>query len=375
MNRRRYRLLWLLSIPALAATTAAPALAATAAAATAAAATTTPSSTSQPEAGFVHFDPALGLTTTFTSNGRPATVTKDSSGREVVRFPGLTGLKSGQVSLSGDGSDIRSWCSVQDIGRFPILGTPQATDVEVACFDGRGNIVDQPFDLLVTGPHSKPAGMLAYEHVGGLTATVVAQFNSAGKRNSVTRVAPGIYDVTMPGAGSAGNDKGTVKVSLASDEPGMCQIGSWATTKNAQKINVRCFDETGAPADRDFFVTYARGNNLMGQRGLIAANAKVQAVGRAPVYQPATQFDSQRGARITVAHLDRGRYLVFFAGSSGAAHPNGGNGDIQITPIATGYRRCVESLISGHTPHLRVVCADRSGAPRDTAFTVQWVVA
>lgn len=113
----------------------------------------------------------------------------------------------------------------------------------------------------------------------------------------------------------------------------------------------------------------------MGQRGLTAANAKVQAVGRAPVYQPATQFDSQSNARITVAHLDRGRYLVFFAGSSSTAHPNGGNGDVQITPIATGYRRCVDSLTGGHTPRLEVVCADRSGAPRDTAFTVQWVVA
>jgi hypothetical protein len=113
----------------------------------------------------------------------------------------------------------------------------------------------------------------------------------------------------------------------------------------------------------------------MGQRGHIAANAKVQAVGRAPVYQPATQFDSQRGARITVAHLNLGRYLVFFAGSSSTAHQSGGNGDIQITPIATGYRRCVTSLIGGHTPQLKVLCADRSGAPRDTAFTVQWVVA
>lgn len=230
MSRRA--LLPLISIWVLTLVAAAPAVAASAV-------TAARASASSPEAGFVHFDPSLGLTTTFTSNGQPVTVTKDVDGRQVVRFPGLMGLTSGQVSLSGKGSDIRSWCSVQDIGPFPVLGTPTATNVEVACFDGRGNIADQPFDLLVTGPHSRPAGLLAYEHVGGITATVVAQFNSAGKQNSVMRLAPGIYDVTMPGAGGAGNDKGTVKVSLASDQPGMCQIGSWATTKNAQKINVR----------------------------------------------------------------------------------------------------------------------------------------
>jgi hypothetical protein len=71
-----------------------------------------------------------------------------------------------------------------------------------------------------------------------------------------------------------------------------------------------------------------RGNNLIAQNGLIDANAKVQAVGRAPVYQPATQFNSKRGARVTAAHLDRGQYLVFFAGSSPTGKPNGGDGNI-----------------------------------------------
>jgi hypothetical protein len=136
---------------------------------------------------------------------------------------------------------------------------------------------------------------------------------------------------------------------------------------------VVCFTPDGGLQNRQFTVAYARGNNLMGRTGLTDANAAAKPGGA--VYQPATQFDSKHGARITVAHLDRGSYKVFFAGSSPTGKPNGGDGNIQITPIGTGYRRCIYNLLPTHTPQLEVVCADANGSRRDTAFTVQWVVA
>ncbi len=384
MSRRRHRLVPILAMPLIVLAAATPAMAVSAAPGPAAPGPAAPgpaapgpaapAAAKTAEAGFVHFDAASGPTTTYSSNGQLVSILRDNPGIEVVNFPGLLKVRNAHVSLSGTGTDNRSSCSVESLTAIPVRN-PTTLSAEVDCFDGGGRFADEPFDLLVTGPVSKPAGALDFAFVTVPNAAIGAQYNSAGKRNSVVRAAAGVYNVTMPGSGSAGNDKGTVKVSLASDQPGMCQIGSWTATKTAQKINVRCFDPAGTPTDQEFFVTYARGNNLMGQNGLTTANAKVQAVGRAPVYQPATQFDSKHGARITVAHLDRGSYKVFFAGSSPTGKPNGGDGNIQITPIGAGYRRCIYNLLRTHTPQLEVVCADANGTRRDTAFTVQWVVA
>ena len=378
MSRRRHGLVPIVAVPLLVLAAAAPAMATTAAPSNAAAragtAVTAPAAAMTAEAGFVHVDSVTGPTTTYSSNGQPVSIVQDNPGVEIVNFPGLLKVRNAHVSLSGKGTDNRASCSVESLTAIPIMN-PTTMSVEVDCFDGGGRLAVEPFDLLVTGPVSKPAGALAFGIVTVPNAAIVAQYNSAGKHNSVTHPATGVYNVTMSGPGSAGNDKGTVKVSLASDQPGMCQIGSWTATKTAQKINVRCFDPAGTPTDQEFFVTYARGNNLMGQNGLTSANAKVQAVGRAPVYQPATQFDSKRGARVTVAHLGLGSYKVSFAGSAPTGKPNGGDGNIQITPIGTSYRRCIYNLQRTHVPQLQVACADASGTPRNTAFTVQWVVA
>jgi hypothetical protein len=268
---------------------------------------------------------------------------------------------------------VGGWASIP-------ANNPTALEVEVDCFDNTGNFADEPFDLLVTKPVAKPAGVLDYDFVplappSQLNTTFKAfQFNSSGKLNSVTHPAVGVYRVTMPGSGSVGNNHGTVKVSLTSDQPGGCQIGNWTATRSAQKITVLCFDPTGAAQDMPFTVTYARGNNLMGQNGLTDASATVLANGPSRVYQPAVQFDSVPHARVTAAHLDVGKYLVFFARSSPTGASNGGDGHIQITPLSPHFRHCGYIVRPTHTPRLDVTCTDAAGHPRNTSFTVQWVV-
>jgi hypothetical protein len=374
MSRRRYELVPMLAIPLLTLAIAAPALASSAARDTGAAAMAGAvhrAATPTAQAGFVHFGSVTGPTTSYSSNGQPVTINSSRPGETQVIFPGLLRVDHAEVSASGGSPG--AFCSVPDIIDVP-AANPTGVEVTVLCSNTAGDPATLDFDLLVTAPVLRPAGVFDDVRVGPAT-TVVSQFNSAGKHNSVSHPGLGVYNITMPGSGSAGNDKGTVKVSYATDESGNCQIGSWTATKKAQKINVRCFDGKGNPTDEDFLVTYVRGNNLMAQNGLIDANAKVQAVGRAPVYQPATQFNSKRGARVTAAHLDRGQYLVFFAGSSPTGKPNGGDGNIQITPIGTQDRHCGYKLFRTRTPKLEVTCTDISGKPRDTAFTVQWVIA
>jgi hypothetical protein len=261
-------------------------------------------------------------------------------------------------------------CSVQ-----AMVPTTVGVQVQVNCFNSAGMLADEPFDLLITNSRSPRAGVFDFAEFNRDGALVQAlSFNSAGKQNSAVRTGIGVYGVTMPGSGSAGSARGTVKVSAASDVAVSCQIGAWSATKTAQKITVRCFSPSGTPQDTPFFVSYARGTNLMGRDGLIDANASVLGHESHPVYQPAVQFDSTRNARITVAHTDPGSYLVFFAGSGPTAQANGGAGNIQVTPIGAQYRRCGYTLLRKTVPELQVTCADAAGHPRNTPFTVQWVV-
>src|SRR5262249_30215671 len=160
----------------------------------------------------------------------------------------------------------------------------------VGCFDRTGVAGEQEFDLLVTQPVLPPNGVLDYAWVfkpnGPLRG--LYEYNSSGKTNSVAHLGTGRYLVTMPGPRTPAVNTGTVKVSAYGFVPGSCQLAKWTATPTAQLIYVDCFSVTGAGQDRDFTVSYARGNNLMGQNGLQDANALAD--GRADLYQPRVQF-------------------------------------------------------------------------------------
>ena len=344
-----------------------------------------PAATAPSAAAYTHVDGGTDTFTSYSSTGQGVLATQVSDGVFVFTFPGISfpgPAGAGNVQLTGPITQATpgATCSVQPWG--PASATDPTLQVTVDCFDPAGNpAVPDPFDLLITQPLAKPAGVLDYAYVppGPLSQVTGAfkswQFNSSGKVNSVTHPSTGVYAVTMPGSGSAGNNQGTVKVSLTGSAPGSCQLGSWTATTTAQKITVRCFDQAGTLKDLPFTVAYARGNNLMGRGGLEDANATVLGGGPSPVYQPAVQFDSEKGARITAAHVDPGKYLVFLAGSVPTRTADGGLGHIQITPINAFDRHCGYDLRSTLTPKLTVTCTNAAGDPRDSSFTVQWVAA
>ena len=70
-------------------------------------------------------------------------------------------------------------------------------------------------------------------------------------------------------------------------------------------MNVDCYGVGHVLADRDFIITYASANSIMGINGQVVANAFANS--KAAVYQPAVQYDSAKGAKVTVAHLATGR--------------------------------------------------------------------
>jgi hypothetical protein len=110
----------------------------------------------------------------------------------------------------------------------------------------------------------------------------------------------------------------------------------------------------------------------MGQNGKVDANAF--ASGGRDLYQPAFQFDSTAGARVSVAHLDVGTYEVLFVGTHTAGHqfPNP-LGNLMITPVGTADRRCAMDYTPfSRTPTVRITCTNAIGSAADARFTVQF---
>jgi hypothetical protein len=320
------------------------------------------------QAGFaaVNFDGTLDRSTDYNSTGTWVAVGHTThSGQYLVTFGNLA-FPGGDAQVSAvDGGYA---CVVVGWGE-----SGSDLEVGVTCYNWSGIATDAAFYVLVTQPHSRPAGVLDYDWVNRASGTLsgVFQYNSSHRRNSVRHLGTGRYVVTMPGPGVSGANKGTVKVSPYGSGPGNCQVASWHTTSAGQQIGVACFAVGGAPMDREFTIVYARGNNLMGQNGKEDANAL--AVGPKSLYQPAVQFDSKRGARVSVVHLDKGIYEVLFIGSTPTHHFSGGSGNIQITAVGAAPRYCGIALGPSHNPLGIVSCFSATGHLADTGFVAQLV--
>jgi hypothetical protein len=151
------------------------------------------------------------------------------------------------------------------------------------------------------------------------------------------------------------------------------RTGRLARTTGGQVIDVDCFAPTGFLVNRTFTVTYASAGNLMGRGGLTTANAYANK-STAGVYQPSGQYNSVRGARVTVARPRTGEYLLLLAGSEGPGSINGG--DIQVTTVGSLDQHCyVPGWSQQFTPEVTVLCVNGLGNPINARFTIQWVVA
>jgi hypothetical protein len=259
-------------------------------------------------------------------------------------------------------------CTIDSWGYSP-------ANVGVDCYDPSGALTNASFTVLVTQPKPTATGVLdyvwAWKYSGKLTG--LYQYNSSHKTNSISRLGIGRFLVTMPGPATPKINTGTVKVSAYGTAPGDCQIAAWKQnpTATAQLIYVDCFTPAGARQDRQFTVLYARNNNLMGENGYHDANALAN--GTADLYQPAVQFDSNRGARVSIVHLGPGIYQILLIGTPPTTNPIGGFGDVQLTAVNAAPRLCVISYEPLRVPFMLVQC-ENQGHAANSPFMLQWVV-
>ena len=235
-----------------------------------------------------------------------------------------------------------------------------------------GVATDTDFDLLVTHPTHHVDGTFDYSFVYLPTQSGTLgsyQYNSSHKKNSVRFLGTGRYQVTLGGPRTSGTH-GIVKVTAFGSGPGDCKPANWTGSAKGEIVDVNCFGLSGVRQDREFIVTYATANSLMGINGQVVANAFADSQGG--VYQPAEQYDSTRGARVTVVRYSAGWYEVLPAGSSGNTDLWG---DAQVSAVGRSAAHCtVEDWSQEYTPSIDVECIDRHGNVFNSPFTIEWVV-
>jgi hypothetical protein len=306
----------------------------------------------------------------YNSTGGTVTAANLTTGEYRVDFAGLSHITGGNAEVTSFSGGAT--CSV-----YEWLPNPPYLQVWVTCYTFSGTPVNANFSVIVTQPRTRPHGVLDYDWIQfparSYTLRGAYQYNSSGGRNTIRHYGAGRYIVTMPGPPPSGT--GTVKVSAYNAAAGDCQLDKWSGTRHGIVIYVDCYAASGARQNRQFTVVYARDNNLMGQNGKTDANALADRSSTA-IYQPHVQYDSHRGARVTQALLTPGQYVTFFAGSRGpAGDPNGGGGNVQVTPQGGNYTHCVvENQTQEFTPYAFVECENNSGHPVNSKYTVQWVV-
>jgi hypothetical protein len=364
------RLIPILAVPLAAMTLAAPAGAASAQRATASTRHASPA-TGSAAAGYLWTSSTLGGPVNafyaFNSAGGPGSVTKTATGQYTVTFPRLGSIATRSVVQVTPYSaavtcTIGSWGS-QSVN---LIAT-------VLCFSLSGHApADAEFDVLVSHPLTTPHGIYDYAYVyknsGQLTSTY--QYDSAHRNISVANPRTGQYVVTFGGPRSSGV-QGTVKVSPYGLTAGDCQPVGWHGSATGEVVDVDCRNAAGAFANRQFTVTFAAANNLLGLNGKTTANA-LEGSGAALI-EPSVQYDSGRGARVTIIHTDTGMYEVALVGSRGN-RSNGG--DVQVSAVGDTGRHCISNGWSvGLTPIANVECYDASGHLADARLAVDWVVA
>jgi hypothetical protein len=246
--------------------------------------------------------------------------------------------------------------------------------VNTWCDDNLTAAANDEYDVLVVRPSPRTRGVFDVARAGsGRPGGVQAFYNSSGGRTRWRRLGVGRYQLTLPGPATRGS---AGIVMLTAWVFRNCVLAGWRGSPAGQVVGVDCYAFSGRPTDRGavFDLSYVRGTNLMGLNGLTTANAYASRPDAVAPYQPADQYDSAHGARVTVQRQSVGDYKVTLTGSGGPYLVNGG--DVQISAVSRSDVHCSSGGWSQQAnPVAYVRCWTNGGVAVDSRFTFAWVVA
>jgi hypothetical protein len=235
-------------------------------------------------------------------------------GRVKVRFPFLAS-RGGVVHVTPV-IDFAVFCDAQGWGPS---GSSEVVDV--ACFTHTGAPVFAPFVVLYTKSSSgafPPGRAYGYVHFKPATG-IVARFNSAGKANTVSHVATGVWVVKMPGLGTPVRAGGVQVTAVDPAGPAKCSLGRWVSKPTEQIFEVRCYHPGIAPLNTGWTISYQHrrsitGGGLPGKPRLYAYTANTSPLLPGPYAPPAPLNYNSTGATNTIQKAGTGLSLITFPG-------------------------------------------------------------
>ncbi len=293
--------------------------------------------------------------------------------RVIVTFPRIAS-QNGVVHVTAVNSGP-VWCDA-------LTWQPSGPNeiVLVGCYRTGGVPVFSPFTVLYTtsskGPF--PAGS-AYGYVRFQPGPgIVARFNSSGSANVVTPGPVGVWQVRLPGLGSA-VQRGNVQVTAVNPSiPAKCQVRSWTWNPGGQTFIVQCFGAGTTPLKTGWTLSYTRVRAINGAQPKFYAytfnNMPLSPVTYTPA-PPGVNFNSQGGVN-KISPAGPGLRLVTMP--KVGLLPN----TVLVTPFAAGPGFCNLLTVWGTAPPpsrmvtIRdVACYTAAGARQNVASMITYTAA
>jgi hypothetical protein len=235
--------------------------------------------------------------------------------------------------------------------------------------------VDGQFGTLVVGNNSM-SGASAFAiadqpWAASYTPDTTRSFTTGTGAMSIQRIGVGDYYVNL----GTGSPQGSTYLVNSAYEGVVCGIGEW---KNFG-VRVRCFDQTGASVDAQYYVLQVAGGQYSkNPYGAVYPYAFAWADQRSATvpYTPNSSYarSSVGGTStgpITVTRTSVGDYQVEFGGFG---NPQEDTENVQLTPFGFTYATCtllsVTNSAGGTSRVVRVQCRDQHGALTDSRFNV-----
>ena len=194
------------------------------------------------------------------SAGRRNRVTRTSTGRYSVEFPGIN-VNGGTVRLTAFGANS-DYCTIGGWG---------SSTVSVSCFDTFGTLKDSAFSIAFTDSMFTGSYGYAWAHDPSAAryqpsssyqkAQIVGQSAPVSAPIMINRNGTGDYVVEFPGVPVVSS---TVSVASYGGTNTSCKVVGWGATApvglaladRRVNVTVRCFDASGNPADSRYAITY-----------------------------------------------------------------------------------------------------------------------
>ncbi|GAA2855418.1 hypothetical protein Acy02nite_72870 [Actinoplanes cyaneus] len=192
------------------------------------------------------------------------------------------------------------------------------------------------------------------------------QCNSTGSENRVERTDVGRYRVTF---GGLGQDGGVAEVTPLTGDDRICTLPDWRPDGDDERVEVACFDRSGAPADSGFSARYW----YLRDSGGTAAYLRLGDPGRtSQTVEDAYGYNSAGGIN-SADREDVGSYVVYFGRQDRAS-----GGTVKVSAVGGTAAVCgVERWFAypeGNYLAVRVRCRDAAGQAVDSRFAVAFSV-